>query len=143
MRTLEQWLSDYAVSHQNPTNKKVHNICVPVIFFVLIALVWEISPFLMFVAGAAATWFYFSLSPQLGLAGAAAILACALVQAAVGFSVFFLIVLFVAAWVGQFYGHKVEGKKPSFLDDLQFLLIGPIWVAEPWLRRQGILGKAA
>jgi uncharacterized membrane protein YGL010W len=38
--------------------------------------------------------------------------------------------LFVIAWIGQFYGHKIEGKKPSFLEDLQFLLIGPAWVFE-------------
>lgn len=38
------------------------------------------------------------------------------------------IVIFVVAWIGQFYGHKIEGKKPSFLKDIQFLLIGPAWV---------------
>jgi uncharacterized membrane protein YGL010W len=139
MRTLEQWLSDYAESHQNPTNKKLHNICVPVIFFVLIALVWKISFLLLVILGGGAVWFYRRLSPQIGLAGAAAILGCALIQASFGFSYFTLIVLFVAAWAGQFYGHKIEGKKPSFFDDLQFLLIGPLWVAEPWLRRQGII----
>jgi uncharacterized membrane protein YGL010W len=37
-------------------------------------------------------------------------------------------VLFIIAWIGQFYGHKIEGKKPSFFKDLQFLLIGPAWV---------------
>jgi uncharacterized membrane protein YGL010W len=43
--------------------------------------------------------------------------------------------VFVGAWMGQFYGHKVEGKKPAFFEDLQFLLIGPIWVFEPIFRR--------
>jgi uncharacterized membrane protein YGL010W len=38
--------------------------------------------------------------------------------------------IFVIAWIGQFYGHKLEGKKPSFFKDLQFLLIGPAWVFE-------------
>ena len=33
------------------------------------------------------------------------------------------------AWIGQFIGHKIEGAKPSFFEDLQFLLIGPAWVA--------------
>ncbi|MGB0867574.1 MAG: DUF962 domain-containing protein [Granulosicoccaceae bacterium] len=139
MRTLDQWLSAYAESHQNPTNKKVHNICVPVIFFVIVALIWKISPLLFFIVGAAASWFYYRLSPQVGMAGACAILACGLVQAAVGFGYLFLMVLFVAAWIGQFYGHQVEGKKPSFFDDLQFLLIGPLWVAAPWLRKQGLI----
>lgn len=38
--------------------------------------------------------------------------------------------VFVIAWIGQFYGHNIEGQKPSFLKDLQFLLIGPAWVLE-------------
>ena len=38
------------------------------------------------------------------------------------------LLIFALAWVGQFWGHKVEGKKPSFLKDLQFLLIGPLWL---------------
>ena len=40
------------------------------------------------------------------------------------------IAIFVVAWIGQFYGHKLEGKKPSFIKDLQFLLIGPAWVIQ-------------
>ena len=38
------------------------------------------------------------------------------------------LLIFALAWVEQFWGHKVEGKKPSFLKDLQFLLIGPLWL---------------
>lgn len=140
MATLDHWLSAYAESHQHPTNKKLHNYCVPAIFFVLVALLWKISPLLFFVCAAGATWFYYRLSPQIGVAGAAAILACALLQAALNFGFITLCVVFIAAWVGQFYGHKVEGKKPSFFDDLKFLLIGPLWVAEPWLRKRGLMG---
>jgi uncharacterized membrane protein YGL010W len=36
--------------------------------------------------------------------------------------------IFILAWVGQFIGHKIEGKKPSFFKDLQFLLVGPLWL---------------
>jgi uncharacterized membrane protein YGL010W len=39
-----------------------------------------------------------------------------------------LVGIFVVAWIGQFYGHHLEGRKPSFLTDLQYLLIGPIWI---------------
>lgn len=38
------------------------------------------------------------------------------------------VAVFVIAWIGQFIGHKIEGKKPSFFKDIQFLLIGPLWV---------------
>jgi uncharacterized membrane protein YGL010W len=37
-------------------------------------------------------------------------------------------VSFVLAWIGQFIGHKIEGKKPSFFKDVAFLLIGPAWL---------------
>lgn len=46
--------------------------------------------------------------------------------------------IFVLAWIGQFYGHKIEGKKPSFLKDLQFLLIGPIWLLHFVLKKAGL-----
>src|SRR5450830_683990 len=41
----------------------------------------------------------------------------------------------VAAWIGQFIGHKIEGKKPSFFEDLRFLLIGPLFVLSVFYRR--------
>ena len=47
------------------------------------------------------------------------------------------LIIFVLAWIGQFWGHKVEGKKPSFLKDLQFLLIGPLWLLHFIYRRLG------
>ena len=46
--------------------------------------------------------------------------------------------LFVAAWVVQFWGHKVEGKKPSFLKDVEFLMIGPAWLLSFIYERLGI-----
>jgi len=48
------------------------------------------------------------------------------------------LIIFVVAWIGQFYGHKVEGKKPSFLKDIQFLLIGPAWLMHFIYRKLGI-----
>jgi uncharacterized membrane protein YGL010W len=43
--------------------------------------------------------------------------------------------VFVLAWIGQFIGHKIEGKKPSFFDDLRYLLIGPLFVLAVLYRR--------
>ncbi|HWH62879.1 MAG TPA: Mpo1-like protein, partial [Ginsengibacter sp.] len=50
----------------------------------------------------------------------------------------FSIIIFILAWIGQFYGHKVEGKKPSFLKDIQFLLIGPMWLMSFIYKKMGI-----
>jgi uncharacterized membrane protein YGL010W len=48
------------------------------------------------------------------------------------------LVIFVIAWIGQFIGHKIEGKKPSFLDDVKFLLIGPIWLLHFICKKVGL-----
>jgi uncharacterized membrane protein YGL010W len=36
--------------------------------------------------------------------------------------------LFVLGWVIQFIGHKYEGRKPAFVDDLIGLLVGPMFL---------------
>src|SRR5690606_42157951 len=38
------------------------------------------------------------------------------------------LLIFIISWIGQFIGHKIEGKRPSFLISLKFFLIGPIWL---------------
>jgi uncharacterized membrane protein YGL010W len=46
--------------------------------------------------------------------------------------------IFVVAWIGQFIGHAVEGKRPSFFKDVQFLLIGPLWLVAALYRKLGV-----
>ncbi|MGB1257371.1 MAG: DUF962 domain-containing protein [Thiolinea sp.] len=135
MKTLEQWLDAYSESHQNITNKQIHNICVPVIFFVVVALLWKLGFFLFVLVAAGAIGFYYLLGKQAAVAGAAMIGGSLVLQWIFGFGWITLLVLFGLAWAGQFYGHKIEGQKPSFFDDLKFLLIGPLWVARPWLHK--------
>ena len=77
--------------------------------------------------------FYFSLSVLLGIGmvlfSALCIAFVMWWEASMPVSVLVMsIVVFVVAWVLQFVGHKVEGKKPSFLKDVQFLMIGPAWI---------------
>lgn len=158
MRKIDLLLNEYGESHQNSTNKTIHWICVPLIFFSIVCLLWAIpSGFLSapFSGTAAefANWatllliltltYYLVLSPPLFtgmllfsvlcLIGAWAIdqaLTTPIWQVA--------LIIFVLAWIGQFYGHKVEGKKPSFLKDLQFLLIGPAWLMHFIFKKMGI-----
>ena len=146
MRTLDQWFSEYAVSHQNETNKAIHYICVPAIFFSIVGLLMSIPPgiltetFPMYVPFLE-NWavvvlilvllFYMRLSISMGLKvlifAAFCIAGNYFIAQAVELWLISLII-FAVAWAGQFYGHKVESKKPSFLKDIQFLLIGPAWV---------------
>jgi uncharacterized membrane protein YGL010W len=148
MKTPAQWFAMYAESHQNDLNKKIHFICVPVIYYTIIGLLLEIPTSLIentlqldlplvenwaVVVAFIVLIFYFLLSFKIFVRMVFFTALCiALNQWIDNFLNNFQISigLFVIAWIGQFYGHKIEGKKPSFLEDLQFLLIGPAWVFE-------------
>ena len=146
MRKIDQLLSEYGESHQNATNKTIHWICVPLIFFSIVGLVWSIPSGLLKTIVYDSPWvnwatlslslaliYYMRLSFPLflGMVFIVAIFTslCYTLSQWNGLPLWALsLAIFVAAWVGQFYGHKIEGKKPSFLKDLQFLLIGPAWL---------------
>lgn len=143
MRTAEQWLAEYGESHQNPTNKLIHWICVPLIVLSVLGMLWDVpypsflttgSPWFnwatLVVVGALVFYFRISVNLGLGMIVVSSILLYIIrVMQMLGWTVWLVcLVIFVLAWVGQFYGHKVEGKKPSFLKDVMFLLIGPIWL---------------
>lgn len=134
-KSLQLWLDEYAVSHQDHTNKLIHVICVPVIFLTIVALIMNISPILMAVAAVGVLWFYLRLSLSLFVAMAVFIALCVGFVLLVNWHVGVWIAIFVVAWIGQFVGHKIEGAKPSFFEDLQFLLIGPAWVAMNLFKR--------
>ena len=137
MKSFDQWMSAYAVSHQDPLNKKIHNICVPLIFFAVVALLWKVSFFLFIPVALVAVGFYYTMGKKVATVGAGMIGVSLLLQLILGFGFITLLIIFAAAWAGQFYGHKVEGQKPSFLEDLFFLFIGPLWVAQPALKKAG------
>ncbi len=152
-RSIHQWFEDYGVSHQNPTNKAVHWICVPVIYFCVVGFLWSIpTPDLPPLTGghvwamlgvALVSIFYvrLSLGIMIGMAlwSILCLFVCRFLELHAPWPLWVVCTtLFVAAWIGQFIGHKVEGKKPSFLHDLQFLIIGPAWLMGFIYRRLGI-----
>ncbi|RYG35360.1 MAG: DUF962 domain-containing protein [Chitinophagaceae bacterium] len=152
MKRMQQWLDEYGESHRNETNKLIHWICVPAIFFSITGLLYSIKlPFSindyrlnMAVIALLLVWFYYlRLSPALSvgmlLFGASCLALCHLIEVRGNMPLwFFSIVVFVLAWIGQFFGHKIEGKKPSFLKDLQFLMIGPAWLMSFVYRKMGV-----
>lgn len=130
LRPVEELLNKYAESHQNPVNEWIHFVCVPVIMWTVLGLIWAIHPLLALVAALLALGYYISLSIPfafgMGMMAAAMLgILYLLPQALVLKSA---LSAFVIAWIFQFIGHKIEGKKPSFFDDLRFLLIGPLFV---------------
>jgi uncharacterized membrane protein YGL010W len=152
MRTVTDWLGEYGASHQNPTNKLLHWMCVPPIVLSVMGLLWSVpvpavfsalSPWLNWatLGAAGALLYYLLLSPPLALGlllAFAALLALTRALSELPWPLWLTsIVIFVIAWVGQFIGHAVEGQRPSFFKDLQFLLIGPLWLLASAYRRLG------
>jgi len=157
MRKIDQLLAEYGESHQNSTNKTIHWICVPLIFLSVVGLIASLpSSMVQSVLGENnpyANWaaivlilvliYYVSLSIPLSIGmmlfGALCLFIVNFIaQANIAPLWVVSLVIFFVAWVGQFYGHKVEGKKPSFLKDVQFLLIGPAWLMHFIYKRVGI-----
>lgn len=151
-RPIDVWFAKYSADHQNATNQTIHFIAVPTILWTVTALLWCIPvPGTLFGAGAwaafasfAAWMFYYRASRTLGF-GMLAVLVVMLgidryLQERIGLSMLLkvAIAVFVVAWIAQFVGHKLEGKKPSFFTDLVYLLIGPAWVLAKVLRRFGL-----
>ena len=157
-KTIDQWFSEYAESHQNKTNKRIHFICVPTIFFSIIGLLSLVpitsltrdinSDYSFFINLASLVIilifiFYIRLSFSIAIG----MLLVSIISLWLNFLIYssgiiplwlFSVIIFVLAWIGQFYGHNVEGKKPSFFKDLQFLLIGPAWILSFVYKRLGI-----
>lgn len=148
MRNLESYITEYSESHQNPTNIMIHKICVPAIMFSLLGILkafpfpesWPVwldwSTILVILA-----FIYYATFKNVRVLAAIFILvAPMIVLLEVLRPRFFILSLgiFIVAWIGQFIGHKIEGKKPSFFKDLFFLLIGPIWTMNSLLGQIGI-----
>ena len=133
MKTISEWLDEYSESHQDKINKAIHWVCVPAILFSIIGILAHFSALLTALILVLTFVFYARLDLVLAVAMAALLAVMAWLIFILPMGVGFYIAIFVLAWIGQFYGHKVEGKKPSFLKDLQFLLIGPVWCMDAYL----------
>ncbi len=152
MRRVDELLDQYSDDHRNETNQSIHVVCVPAIVWSVTAALWAIpvppalaqpgawAVFAMFLAWA---W-YWRMSRSLAMGLFLCFLACVLLNLwiATRFGMDKLLitaaVVFVVAWIGQFIGHKVEGKRPSFFTDLVYLLVGPMWTLRKLYQRLNI-----
>lgn len=145
MRTAEQWFDAYGASHRHPTNKLIHWVCVPLILASTLGLLQSVPlrgpGFLHLgtVGAAVALAFYATLGPRIFLPMLVVLSGCLLLNAWIAtLAPLWAVsaVVWAAAWAAQFYGHELEGRRPSFLADLQFLLVGPAWVVNALLSRR-------
>jgi uncharacterized membrane protein YGL010W len=151
MRDMQSWLDSYSSDHQNPVNQTLHWLCVPPIVWSVIALLWTVPvPESLLRPGAWAVgmmvlafYWYWKHSHRL----ASALLLAFVILAVFTHWLFqsigaralceIAVAVFVIAWIGQFVGHQFEGRRPSFLTDLSYLLIGPAWLMAKLLRKLG------
>ena|SRR5437773_9821162 len=139
MRLVDQLFQRYGESHRHPTNKTIHWVCVPLIVWSVLGVLWSVSPIIGYIAIGLAMLFYVWLSVPLavGMIGIIALMVYPLTLLG-DRALFASLMVFVVAWIGQFIGHRIEGKKPSFFDDVKFLLVGPAWLLGFLYRRLGI-----
>ena len=145
MKNIHEWNNEYALYHKNKTNKLIHWVCIPLIMFSLFGLLSLIEP-LTFTLNKSiykisilsafilmAILYYLKLSKNLAVG--MLLISIIFITAIDIISIFqtkqlllIYVLIFIVAWIGQFIGHKIEGKKPAFFKDLKFLLIGPAWM---------------
>ena len=160
--SIHEWINEYGIYHKNKTNKLIHWFCVPAIMFSLFGLldlfqfnktldlsflnlniIANISILNIFILLSIIFYIRLSLTLSLGMI-IFSILLVSLIdyfdkfQIFINYKLFIYLSIFIAAWIGQFIGHKIEGKKPAFFKDLQFLLIGPIWLLSFIYKRCGV-----
>ena len=151
-RPIDRWFANYSADHVNAANQKIHYVAVPLILWTVTALLWCVPvPGTLFgvgfwaaIAAFAAWMFYYRASRAIGLGMLAVFIALLWLNrwlhAVIGTTQMLqlAVAVFVLAWIAQFIGHKIEGKKPSFLTDLVYLLIGPAWILSKVYRKIGM-----
>ena len=139
MRTVDILFERYGEFHRNAANKAIHWICVPLIVWSLLGMLWSASPIVACIAIAASMAFYvwLSLPIAVGMLGVIALMVYPLTLLGPR-ALVVSIGVFVAAWIGQFIGHVLEGRKPAFMEDMRSLLVGPAWLLGFVYRRFGI-----
>lgn len=136
-RQIEQLLAKYSESHLNPTNELIHFVCVPVIVLSFLGLIWAVHPLAALAATVVSLIYYMTLSVPFafGMLVMSGTMLWILSQLPQHLMWQISLGIFVIAWIGQFIGHKIEGKKPSFFEDIRFLLVGPLFVLSFLYRR--------
>lgn len=138
-RRVDQLLAHYEESHRNPRNERIHFVAIPLIMLSLLGLLFEIHPWVAYALILGSLVYYARLSTVFLLTMAViSVLGLALVHAMGEHRLTISVAIFVGAWIAQFIGHKIEGKKPSFFEDLQYLLVGPIFVLSKLFLKLGI-----
>ncbi|MFO6420909.1 DUF962 domain-containing protein [Hylemonella sp. W303a] len=138
-RRVDQLLAHYGASHRNPANELIHYAAIPLIMLSIVGLIFAIHPLAAYAFIGASLIYYIRLSRMFTLAMAAiSALGLALVHLMGDYRVAICASIFVVAWIFQFIGHRIEGKKPSFFEDVQYLWVGPLFVLSHLFLKRGL-----
>ena len=139
MNEISKLLDNYSQHHKHPVNELIHFLAIPLIMFSILGLLYCIHSTAAVVFILFSLIFYFKLSYK-----------AFIIMAIWSFFYYYLLYLlqekifyisifaFVFGWLIQFIGHFIEGKKPSFLDDIKYLWIGPLFVVRGILIKIGL-----
>ncbi|NML43154.1 DUF962 domain-containing protein [Ramlibacter sp. G-1-2-2] len=138
-RKVDQLLTHYEESHRNPANERIHFVAIPLIMLSLLGLLAAIHPWVPYAFVLASMAYYARLSTVfLAAMTLLSLVGLGLVHAMGDQVLAISAAIFVGAWIAQFVGHKLEGRKPSFFEDLQYLWVGPIFVLSKLFLKLGI-----
>ena len=139
-RKLDRLLAHYGESHRHPTNELIHVIAIPAIMLSIVGMLFALHPWAAYVfVGASLVYYALLQSPVLLAIMAAWTVLLIGLATAMGARAFVIsLAIFVVGWIFQFIGHKLEGRKPSFFEDIQYLWVGPLFVVTLALRKLGV-----
>jgi uncharacterized membrane protein YGL010W len=138
-RRIDQLLAHYGSSHQHATNELIHFVAIPLIMLSLCGLIFALHPAALAVFLAASLVYYARLSGVFFLTMCAwTVILAALIWLMQPYVWQLSAGIFVFAWVLQFIGHQLEGKKPSFFEDVQYLWVGPLFVLSKLFGKVGV-----
>ena len=138
-RRVDQLITHYGLSHQNPGNELIHFIAIPLIMLSLVGMLFALHPYVAYAFIAASMVYYARLSMVFFITMlVGSMLTVALVMAMGAQVLPVSVAIFIGAWILQFMGHKMEGKKPSFFEDIQYLWVGPLFVLSKLFGKLGI-----
>ncbi|MES2385718.1 MAG: Mpo1-like protein [Pseudomonadota bacterium] len=138
-RRVDQLLAHYEESHRNPKNELIHFIAIPLIMLSLVGMMFALHPYVAYAFIAASMVYYLRLSVVFLVTMVLwSLLTVALVFAMGSLVLELSVAIFVGAWILQFIGHKLEGKKPSFFEDIQYLWVGPLFVLSKLFNKLGL-----
>lgn len=141
MKSVLEQLSTYKSVHLNRNNVKAHVVGIPMIIWAVMVLIgqlpWqfnvtnELGITVLDVLTLAVVLYYLLLHRRLTIAAVlffAPVFYAAKLALALPYDVVLAIAVFVVGWVFQFIGHGYEKAKPAFVDDINQLLIGPLFL---------------